>query len=275
MLGRIDKGSRTALVTGGSSGIGKELARGLARRGFNLLLVSREVKRLKAAAEELAAEYGIKVDYYNCDLGYHDSAYRLYNYCKEAGYTIDMLVNDAGTFIYNDTLKCDTRRIEEILNLHVVTLTLLCRLFGKDMAERGCGWILNLASFSKWMCWPGLGIYSASKNYVESFSKAFAAEMRECGVKVMAVSPAGVTTDLYGLPPKLQKVGLYCGVLWTPSLISRVTLNALFFGRRKGLIISIRSYVPGLLNVVAIPIITILPRTVIWVMRQCTKCLQR
>ena len=94
-------------------------------------------------------------------------------------------------------------------------------------------------------------------------------------MKVMAVSPAGVTTDLYGLPENLQKVGLYCGVLWTPSLIAKVTLNALFFGRRKGLVMAIRSYVPGLLNVVAIPLLTILPRSFVWVMRQCTKSLQR
>lgn len=275
MWGRIEKGSRTALVTGGGSGIGKELARQLARRGFNLLLVSRNAERLKAAADEIKAQYGVETSYYSIDLAVQDSAYQLYDYCREQGYTIDMLVNDAGMFIYNDVLKCDTRRIEDILNLHVVTLTLMCRLFGEDMAQRGCGWILNLASYSKWMCWPGLSVYSASKNYVESFSKGFAAEMRESGVKVMAVSPAGVTTDLYGLPKKLQKVGLYCGILWTPSLTAKVTLNALFFGRRRNLILSIRSYVPGLLNVVAIPILTILPRSVVWLARQCTKMLQR
>ena len=275
MLGRIEKGSRTALVTGGGSGIGKQLARQLARRGFNLLLVSRNTERLKAAADEIKAEFGVETAYYSLDLAVQDSAYRLYDYCKEQGLTIDLLINDAGMFIYNDVLKCDTKRIEDILNLHVVTLTLMCRLFGKDMADRGCGWILNLASYSKWMCWPGLSVYSASKNYVESFSKAFAAEMCESGVKVMAVSPAGVTTDLYGLPENLQKVGLYCGILWTPSLIAKVTLNALFFGCRKGLIMSIRSYVPGLLNLVAIPLLTIIPRSVVWVMRKCTKCLQR
>ncbi|MBR2451769.1 MAG: SDR family NAD(P)-dependent oxidoreductase [Rikenellaceae bacterium] len=275
MLGRIAKGTRTALVTGGGSGIGKELARQLAHRGYNLLLVSRNEERLRAAAEELAEQYGVQTSYYSIDLAVQDSAYKLYDYCKEQGYVIDLLVNDAGMFIYNDVLKCETRRIEDILNLHVVTLTLMCRLFGKDMAERGCGWILNLASYSKWMCWPGLSVYSASKNYVESFSKAFAAEMRESGVKVMAVSPAGVTTDLYGLPKKLQKVGLYCGILWTPSLIAKVTLNALFFGSRKNLILSIRSYVPGILNVVAIPILVILPRSVVWLARKMTKTLQR
>lgn len=275
MLGCIEKGSRTALVTGGGSGIGKELARQLARRGFNLLLVSRNAERLSAAADEIKAQYGVEVNYYSIDLAVQDSAYRLHDYCREQGYVIDLLVNDAGMFIYNDVLKCDTRRIEDILNLHVVTLTLMCRLFGEDMAARGCGWILNLASYSKWMCWPGLSVYSASKNYVESFSKAFAAEMRERGVKVMAVSPAGVTTDLYGLPKKLQKVGLYCGILWTPSLIAKVTLNALFFGCRKSLILSIRSYVPGILNVVAIPILAILPRSIVLLARKCTKSLQR
>lgn len=275
MLGRIPKGSKTALVTGGSRGIGKALAWQLARRGYNLLLVSRDAKELVAACADIGNRFDVKTSYYELDLATPHSAHTLHDYCIDNGIQIDLLVNDAGMFIYNDVLDCTDARIEQILYLHVMTVTMLCKLFGADMARRQDGYILNLASYSKWMCYPGLSVYSASKNYVESFSRAFAMEMRESKVKVMAVSPAGVTTDLYGLPDNLKKLGRNVGILWTPNLIARTTLNALFLGRRNALVFGLTSYVPGLLNVVFLPILALLPRTICWVARKATKCLQK
>lgn len=274
MLGRIAKGSRTALVTGGSRGIGKAIAANLAKRGYNLLLISDAQQELADTALEISQKYNVKTDYLYKDLATPHAAYEVHDYCLQNGFTIELLVNDAGTFIFNDVQKCSTERIENIITLHVTTVTLMCRLFGEDMAARKFGYILNVASYSKWMCYPGLSIYSASKNYIESFSKAYALEIRESGVKVMAVSPAGVTTNLYGLPDNLKKVGLYVGILWTPNLTARCSLNALFFGRRTSLF-GIRSYVPGILNLIFLPLLALLPRGLTWIARQCTKSLQK
>lgn len=265
--GEISRGSKTALVTGASSGIGKAIAEMLASYGYNLVIVSRDEEQLCAVGAQLAAEFSVQVDHRSMDLGTQTAAYELYDWCKEKGREIEVLVNDAGMFIYNDTLKCDLNRIEHIMNLHMVTPTLLCRLFGDDMASRHSGYILNIASYSIWMNYPGLSLYSASKNYLRSFSIPFSGEMRSRGVKVTAVSPAGVTTDLYGLPDKYKKLGHGIGVLASPEKIARVSVRAMFRGRRH--------IVPGIMNRVAIPILVILPDFVIKLARRFTMCLQK
>ena len=117
------------------------------------------------------------------------------------------------------------------------------------------------------MNYPGLSLYSASKNYLKSFSKPFAEEMRSFGVKVTAVSPAGVTTDLYGLPDKYKKLGHDIGVLASPEKIARVSVRAMFRGRKH--------IVPGILNRVGIPILAILPDCVVRLARKLTMCLQK
>lgn len=265
--GEIVRGSKTALVTGASSGIGKAIAERLADYGYNLVIVSRDEEQLCAVGAELAEKYSVRVRHRNMDLGRQEAAYELYDWCKNENLEIEVLVNDAGMFIYNDTLKCDLSRIEHIMNLHMVTPTLLCRLFGDDMALRGRGYILNIASYSVWMNYPGLSLYSASKNYLRSFSKPFAGEMRSRGVKVTAVSPAGVTTDLYGLPDRYKKLGHGIGVLASPEKIARVSVKAMFRGRRH--------IVPGIMNRAAIPILVILPDFIVRLARRMTMSLQK
>ncbi len=265
--GEIVRGSRTALVTGASSGIGKAIAEQLAQYGYNLVIVSRDEELLESTAIELGGKYSVSVLHRSMDLATQQAAYNLYDWCTGAGIEIDVLVNDAGMFIYNDTLKCELCRIEDIMNLHMVTPTLLCRLFGNDMAKRHHGHILNIASYSIWMNYPGLSLYSATKNYLRSFSKPFAGEMRDKGVTVTAVSPAGVTTDLYGLPDRYKKLGNRIGVLDTPEKIARVSVRAMFRGRRH--------VVPGIMNRIAIPILRLLPGCVIRLARRLTMCLQK
>ena len=100
------------------------------------------------------------------------------------------------------------------------------------MASRGGGYILNMSSYSIWMPWPGLAVYSASKAYLKSFSVAFAKEVREKRVYVTAVCPAGIATDLYGLSKKWQKIGLKICALSTPKFCARRGLNSLWRKRR-------------------------------------------
>ena len=100
-----------------------------------------------------------------------------------------------------------------------------------DMVRRGCrGHILNMSSYSLWMPFPGLALYSASKAYLRSFSVAFAKEVHEHGIRVTAVCPAGVATDLYGLTPRWQRIGTRLGVLITADSCARRGLRALWRG---------------------------------------------
>lgn len=265
--GEVKKGSATALVTGGNSGIGHCYARRLADLGYNIILAGQHEERTQSVAEELRRDFGIEVRTLIIDLATPDAGRRLYERVTADGTQIEVLINNAGTFCYNDVLKCEPERLERILYLHAMTTTLTCRLFGEQMAERGHGYILNMSSYSLWMPWPGLSIYSASKNFVRAFSLGFAKEVRERGVKVTALCPAGVATDLYGLPRDWQRFGMRIGVLLSPDSCAKRGLKALWRGRR--------SSVPGWWNRLGIPFCLYLPMWILRIARKYTLCLQR
>jgi len=266
--GTIEKGSRTALVTGAGSGIGHCMVRRLAELGYRLILAGLDPAKLEAAAEELHEQYGLAVEVIPIDLARPEAAHELFERVQALGREVDVLVNNAGAFSFRDILQTPVERIERILCLHALTTTLTCRLFGAEMSRRGCGGhILNMASYSLWMPWPGLALYSASKSYLRGFSVAFAKEVREQNIRVTAVCPAGVATDLYGLPPRWQRIGLRLGVLITPDSCARRALKALWRGRR--------CCVPGWWNRLFIPFCRLMPMCVLRVARKYTMKLQR
>jgi short-subunit dehydrogenase len=135
-------------------------------------------------------------------------------------------------FSFCDVLNTPVERIERTILLHDVTATKMCRLYAQDMAARGGGYILNMSSYSIWMPYPGLSLYSASKAYLKSFSVAFSKEVRDKKVYVTAICPAGIATDLYGLSPRLQRLGLKLGALMSPDSCARRSLNGLFRKQR-------------------------------------------
>jgi short-subunit dehydrogenase len=147
------------------------------------------------------------------DLAVEGAARMLHDQTVREGYEFDVVVNNAGIFSHCDILKTPMERIERLLILHDLTLTSMCRLYGEDMLKRGKGYILNMSSYSIWMPFPGLALYSASKAYVKSFTEAFNKELRRTGVSVTAICPAGIATDLYGLSKDLQRFGLKTGIL--------------------------------------------------------------
>ncbi|MCH5334726.1 MAG: SDR family NAD(P)-dependent oxidoreductase [Alistipes sp.] len=266
--GEVAPGTKTALVTGASSGIGYAIADRLAGLGYNIIAVSENAVQLAEAAEKLQqAHQAVKVTVHQADLAESDAAERLFEWSCGEGFEVDVLINDAGMFSFLDVLDTPVERIRRILLLHDMTTIMLCRLFGERMAARGEGHILNMSSYSLWMPFPGLALYSASKACLRSFSIAFAKEMREHGVKVTALCPAGVSTDLYGLSKSLQKLGLRLGVLISPESCARRGLKAMWRGRK--------SSVPGWWNRLGIPFCLYMPGWMTRILRRYTKRFQR
>lgn len=265
--GEVTKGSATALVTGGSNGIGRSYARRLADLGYNVIIAGLNEERTRTTVEELRHDFDVEVRSIVLDLAQPNAGRELYERVTADGTEIEVLVNNAGTFTYNDVLKCDLERLERIINLHAQTTTTTCRLFGADMARRGHGYILNMSSYSLWMPWPGLSIYSASKAFIRAFTLGFAKEVRAQGVRVTAVCPAGVATDLYGLPKDWQRFGMRIGVLLSPDSCAKRGLKALWRGRK--------SSVPGWWNRLGIPFCLYMPMWVLKIARKYTMRFQK
>lgn len=245
----------TALVTGACSGIGLEYSRQLAERGYDLIMVSNRPKELECAAEKIAGQSGITARTLYADLSDPSSAGKVSAYCRENNIEIEVLVNNAGIFSFNETVKTNPELVKTMLNLHVTTPTLLCRLLGEEMKQRGRGFILNMSSLSAWMPLPGIALYNSTKAYLRNFSRSLHYEMKESGVGVTVVCPGAVATNLYRLNPKYQKLGLRLGILMTPQKMVKKALKGTF--RKK------RQVIPGFANRLFIPMIAALPTPLI------------
>lgn len=251
---------RRALVTGASSGIGLEYARQLAARGFDLLLVSNQEAEQQHVASELAGRYGIDARPLCMDLSRREAAEELYGYCEREGMEIEILINNAGIFFFDDVVEVNTSRLETMTGLHMATPTLLCHLFGRAMKRRGHGHILNMASMAATFAVPGIAVYAASKSYLKIFSKALFNELYDYGVTVTAVCPGAVATDLYGLPPRLQRLGIRLGILMRPERLARKGLRAMFRGKR--------CVMPGAINRLFVLIPPLIPSPLVrWIKR--------
>lgn len=186
---------KTALITGASSGIGYQLAMIHAQKGDNLVLVSRNHLKLNDLKSHLELSYAISVMMVKMDLSEPDSAQELYDQLKKDHVVVDYLVNNAGFCYHGLFMETEWQREEKMINLHITTLTHLCKLFGKDMIERGCGRILNVTSTAAFQPGPSMSVYFASKAYILHFSEALNKEFFAKGVSVTALCPGPTNSE--------------------------------------------------------------------------------
>ena len=233
MVETMNTKSHFALVTGASSGIGLALAKGLAARGFNLLIVS-NVEEIHSTAEGLRATYpAIEVFPLVMDLSRQSSAHELYNYTRAQGIEVEVLVNNAGVYHDCDILDDSEAFTELIMNLHMHTPAMLCYLFGQEMRERKHGYILNVCSVTSKIVAQRLGTYASTKSFLAAFTRSLHIELKPYGVYVTNVSPGAVDTGLFSIPQWVTKAGRCLGIIASPEMLSRRALRALFHGRSK------------------------------------------
>lgn len=188
---------RTALVTGASAGLGVDFARELAERGADVILVARREERLREVADDLEGGYGVRADTISMDLARDEAAEELYEEVRGRGHEVDILVNNAGFGIWGDFLEADREQLDDMMKLDIMTPVHLTRLFGEQMAERGWGRILQVASIGAYQPSPKYASYSAAKSFVRSWGEAIDFEMREHGVSCTVVSPGATATEFF------------------------------------------------------------------------------
>lgn len=182
----------TVLITGASSGIGRELARLFAGDGAELVLVARSEDRLRELAGELTATYGIQAHVVPADLSQLGSPARIVAELAERHIDVDVLVNNAGFGSHGSVAGIGVARQLEMIEVNVAALTRLTALLLPAMLERHRGAILNVASMAAFAPGPNQAVYCATKAYVLSFTEALADEVRGSGVRVSCLAP-GVT----------------------------------------------------------------------------------
>jgi short-subunit dehydrogenase len=195
-MSRRDLTGKTALVTGASSGIGEAIARQLAARGADVILVARRRDKLEALAGAIRAGHRVRADVVAMDLGEAGSAERLFEATEGAGRAVDVLVNNAGFGVHDRFADIAWERTASQLQLNIVSLTELTHRFVRAMLERRRGWILNVASVGAYMPVPSYATYAAGKAYVRNFTEALAFELRGTPVHVCCLNPGATATEL-------------------------------------------------------------------------------
>jgi short-subunit dehydrogenase len=187
----------TALITGASAGIGAEIARELARRGHNVVLVARRKQRLNELAGELSAEYGVRAETLASDLSKPASRSRIPGRITQLGLDVDILINNAGFATGGPFAESDPGRELEQVQVLVEAVVALTSAFLPGMVDRGRGAILNVASTAAMQPLPYAAGYSAAKAYVLTFSEAIHQEVSGRGVTVTALAPGPVETEFW------------------------------------------------------------------------------
>lgn len=228
---------QTALVTGASSGIGKELAIALAGKGVNLVLAARRKENLEALAAKLTKDAQVSVEVIAIDLSKPGSAADLVAKATKK-HQIDVLINNAGFGTHNRVVNEDAARVQAEVQLNVATLTDLTIALLPGMLERNRGAVINVASTASYQPVPGMAVYGATKAYVRSFTEALWGELQGTNVRAFAVSPGATATEFFdvaGASPSstLAPISTVVDVVMDALTTSKPKPSAIVGGRNK------------------------------------------
>ena len=185
------------LITGGSNGIGLELAKKFAADGYEIILVASNQDKLLSAKEKIEKCYAVPVSIYVFNLAEQGMAVQLYEKVKADGHLVDVLVNNAGIGTIGATDQIPLEKDETLMVLNMMTPVVLTKLFLKDMYECGAGRILNVCSTGAYQPGPYTSTYYASKSFLLSYTKAVRYEAKKHGVSVCALCPGTTDTGFF------------------------------------------------------------------------------
>lgn len=232
------------LITGASMGIGRALAEECAQRGRNVLLVALDGPELHAAASEIAQKYGVAAQPFGIDLTVPDAPLKVYTWCQENGYSVDILINNAG-FGRGDILnKIPLGVYQTMLRLNNQVMFEMTYHFLPHLKQLDKAYILNSSSMEGLMPMPFKAAYTSTKHFVTAFSLSMREELADTSVSVSALCPGPVVTNEDGLK-RIQRSGRKAKlVVMYPNQVAPIALNGLFRGKRI--------IIPGIVNQIMI-----------------------
>jgi len=242
-------------VTGASKGIGKAIARELASRGYDLLLVARTASELERTAAELKDSFPVKTAVLALDLSVPGSAQAILDYTRQHHLPVSVLVNNAGYGLWGNFHELSLKEQNEMLQVNVLSLVDLCHLFVSELRQHQPAYILNVASTTAYQAIPTLGLYAASKSLVVSFTRSLRYELKPLGIRVSCLSPGTTRTDFVqrGRMEHMQK--LSDKMAMEPEAVAKIAVKGLFRGQAE--------IIPGFSNRFSAALIPLLPKQMI------------
>lgn len=257
--------NKTALITGASSGIGYELAKQFARDRTDLVLVARDEPRLQQIAAEIETSSGVSVKVIRADLSRATSSEEIYTETARLHIAVDYLINNAGFGLLGAFSDTDPKSELDMLQVNIVSLVHLTKLYLLDMLARGSGGILNVASTSAFQPGPFMAVYYASKAFVLSFTEALAEELRGTGLHATALCPGPTATD-FVRRAKMENIRFMKSkaiAMMTAAKVAEIGYRAFLEGKAV--------VIPGFLNQLGAQSVRVSPRALV---RRITRKLQ-
>ena len=215
------------LITGTTSGLGREFARIFAQNSYNIVAVARNEVLLQQQKQELERQFGVEMVYIVKDLSAENSVQEVYDEIKYKGINIDILINNAGFGSFGRYVDVDWQRQKGLASVNMLAVMQLSYLFGKDMDRRGEGKIVNIASTSSFQAGPYMAMYHASKAFVRSFSEALHEEMKSSGVSVTAICPGPVATNFERNAHMINSAMFTRLRVYTPEVVAAKSYRAI------------------------------------------------
>jgi short-subunit dehydrogenase len=242
-----------ALITGASKGIGRAMARELARRGYNVLLVARSEGALQQLAADIRNDFKVGADHLSADLTDAGTPQRVLDWCREKGYTTSILINNAG---FGASGAFDAVPLNEQLSMMQVNMNALVtmtHLFLPELKRQPKAYLLNIASSAAYQAVPFLSVYAASKAFVLTFSRGLRYELKGSAVSVTCVCPGATDTDFASTAQVGEKALKAADkVNMTPDVVARQAIDSMLAGKAEK--------VTGLINQVGAFLVWLLPK---------------
>ena len=241
------------LITGASKGIGRAIAKEFAARKKNVLLVARSESLLAELADELKKNFQVEVEYLAVDLGQPHAAKKIFDWCQEKNFTVNILVNNAGYGLSGGFDKYQTTEQIDMMLVNMIAPVTLISLFLPHLKKQDKSYILNIGSSAAYQAVPFMSVYAGTKAFMVRFSRALKFELRDTNVVVTVVSP-GVTDSEFNARAKVPEKGLKAAskVSMKAEDVARIAVDSLFKEKTEVVI--------GFINKLSVFFVNILPK---------------
>ena len=243
-----------ALITGGSGGIGLCLARELASRKHDILLVARSSDQLSKICADLRKEFGINAEFLSLDLSVTDAHLKVKSWVDERSFSVDILINNAGYGIWNPVEKTSLPELTNMMQLNMNTLVSLCYTFLPELRKHSTAYIMNVASTAAYQAVPTLATYSASKAFVVLFTRGLRLELKKSMISVSCLSPGATSTgfvDRAGMQVMKERAEKFS---MKPEVVAKIGIEGMLKGKSE--------IVPGFINWISVQLTYLVPKRI-------------
>ncbi len=242
-----------ALITGGSGGIGFYLARELASRKHDIILVARSSEQLSQRCDELSKAFNIRAEFLSLDLSTPDAHLTLKSWLNQNSFSIDILINNAGYGIWNPVEKTKLDELTNMMQLNMNTLVNLCYTLLPDLKTHKKSFILNVASTAAYQAVPTLTTYAATKAFVVLFTRGLRLELKKSTVSVSCLSPGATSTgfvDRAGMESMKERAEKFS---MKPEAVAKIGIAGMLKGKSE--------IVPGFINWLSVQLTYLVPKS--------------